>query len=61
MRDDLGLLRKVISTNARVDVALLIKLDRESKGAVPVEQLRSDADWAYLAATCSSVSNLPSV
>lgn len=55
----LGYLRKVISTNARVDVALLIKLDRESKGAVPVEQLRADADWPYLAARCSLISNLP--
>lgn len=56
----LGYLRKVISTHARMDAALVINLDRESGGAVPVEQMRADADWSYLAKRWASLPYQPS-
>jgi DNA-binding transcriptional regulator YdaS (Cro superfamily) len=44
----LGYLRKVISLKVRVREALAIALERESGGAVSVDETRPDVDWAYL-------------
>lgn len=44
----LNYLRKALSTRPRLSVDLVIALDRESGGAVPMEELRPDVDWAYV-------------
>ncbi len=43
-----GYLRKALSTKERFREGLSIALERESGGAVPVEDTRPDVDWAYL-------------
>lgn len=43
-----GYLRKAISRGQLIGEKLCINIDRESRGAVPVESLRADVDWAYL-------------
>jgi DNA-binding transcriptional regulator YdaS (Cro superfamily) len=47
-KTSLGYLRKVLSTKERIRESLSIALERESNGAVPVEDTRPDVDWAYL-------------
>ena len=44
----LNYLRKALSTKPRMSVELAIALDRESNGAVRLEELRPDVDWAYV-------------
>jgi len=44
----LNYLRKALSTKQRMSVELAIALDRESGGAVPMEAIRPDVDWAYI-------------
>lgn len=46
-----GYLRKAISVGQKLGSDLCIPIERESKGAVTCEDLRPDADWAYLRAT----------
>lgn len=42
-------LRKALSTQPeKMDAAIVVRLDRESGGEVPCEELRSDIDWAYV-------------
>lgn len=43
-----GYLRKAISAKHRLGVSLAIRLERESAGAVRLEDLRPDVDWCYL-------------
>lgn len=43
-----GYLRKAISSGQKLGGDLCINIDRESNGAVACEDLRPDADWAYL-------------
>jgi DNA-binding transcriptional regulator YdaS (Cro superfamily) len=43
-----GYLRKAISTGQKLGGDLCISIDRESSGIVTCEDLRPDADWAYL-------------
>jgi DNA-binding transcriptional regulator YdaS (Cro superfamily) len=43
-----GYLRKAISKGQKLSEGLCINLERESKGAVPVEDTRPDVDWGYL-------------
>lgn len=45
----IGYLRKALSIGQRLSEGLCIALDRESGGRVPLESLRSDVDWGYLA------------
>lgn len=47
----LGYLRKALSKGQQLGESLCINIDRESEGAVPVESLRPDVDWAYLRGT----------
>jgi DNA-binding transcriptional regulator YdaS (Cro superfamily) len=44
----IGYLRKALSREHKLGDSLVIKIERESAGAVPVEKLRPDIDWAYL-------------
>lgn len=44
----LGYLRKVLSTKQSVSVKLAVSLARESGGAVRIESLKPDVDWAYV-------------
>lgn len=44
----IGYLRKQLSSGGRFGESLAIAIDRESCGAVTVEELRPDVDWAYL-------------
>ena len=53
-----GYLRKALSTKERFREALSIALERESSGAVPVEDTRPDVDWAYLRGTSKKSSRL---
>lgn len=46
-----GYLRKALSTKERIAESTAIALDRESGGAVPVEDVRPDVDWSYLRGT----------
>ena len=47
----LNYLRKAISTGQKLRESLAIDIERESAGAVRVEQLRDDVDWAYIRGT----------
>ena len=53
----LGYLRKALSTKERIAESTAIALDRESSGAVPVESVRPDVDWAYLRKPLKKVSS----
>lgn len=44
----IGYLRKAISTSSKLDGKTCIAIERESAGRVHCEDLRPDADWAYL-------------
>jgi DNA-binding transcriptional regulator YdaS (Cro superfamily) len=44
----IGYLRKAISTGQKIGEGVCINLERESRRAVMVEDLRDDVDWAYL-------------
>lgn len=44
-------LRKACSKKQQLGADLCIAIERESSGAVTCEQIRPDADWAYLRAT----------
>ena len=46
-----GYLRKAASTGQRIGEDIAICIERESKRAVTVEQLRPDVDWAYIRGT----------
>jgi DNA-binding transcriptional regulator YdaS (Cro superfamily) len=46
-----GYLRKALSTKERIAESTAIALERESGGAVSVESIRPDVDWAYLRGT----------
>lgn len=41
-------LRKAVSIGQKIGESLCINIDRESQGAVPVEVVRPDVDWAYI-------------
>jgi DNA-binding transcriptional regulator YdaS (Cro superfamily) len=53
-----GYLRKALSTKERIAESTAIALDRESDGAVPVEDVRPDVDWSYLRGTSKKSSRL---
>lgn len=44
----LGYLRKVISTKQGIGLKLAVRLAQESGGALQIEALRPDIDWAYV-------------
>lgn len=44
----IGYLRKAISIEQSLGESLVIKIERESLGAVRCEDLRPDVDWQYL-------------
>lgn len=44
----LSYLRKAISIKQRLGESLVIKIERETNGAVRCESLRDDVDWGYL-------------
>lgn len=46
-----GYLRKAASVGQRIGEDIAICIERESGGAVKVEQLRPDVDWAYIRGT----------
>lgn len=48
-----GYLRKAISSGQRIAEATCINIERESRGAVRVEELRDDVDWAVIRNTPS--------
>lgn len=48
----LGYLRKALSKGQLLGEKLCINIERESGGAVPVETLRPDVDWAYIRNSC---------
>lgn len=52
-----GYLRKAISRSQRLSADLCINIERESARQVRCEDLRPDADWAYIRGTsqCSPV------
>ena len=50
-RTTVGYLRKALSINQTLNEGLCILLDRESSGAVPMELVRPDVDWAYVRST----------
>lgn len=52
----LGYLRKAMSVKQQLSEGLVIAIDRESGGAVPVEKLRPDVDWAHLRESLSMTS-----
>ena len=43
-----GYLRKAVSVGSKMGVELCIAIQRESHGAVTVEDLRPDVDWGFL-------------
>jgi len=43
-----GYLRKAVSAKQQIGGILCINIERESKGAVRCEDLRPDADWAFI-------------
>lgn len=45
-----GYLRLIAYGNRRCGESLAINIDRESGGAVSIEELRPDVDWSYLSA-----------
>lgn len=53
-----GYLRKALSTKERIAESTAIALERESSGAVPVEDLRPDVDWPYLRGTAKKSSRV---
>jgi DNA-binding transcriptional regulator YdaS (Cro superfamily) len=54
-----GYLRKAISTGQKLGGDLCISIDRESGGVVTCEDLRPDADWAYLRFPVTSPEKTP--
>jgi len=46
-----GYLRKAISIGQKLGESLCINIDRESSGAVTVDMLRPDVDWAHIRST----------
>lgn len=46
-----GYLRKIASTGQRIGERIAIAIDRESNRAVLMDDLRPDADWAYVRRT----------
>lgn len=46
-----GYLRKAASAKQAIGEKLAIAIERESKSAVRVEDLRPDVDWAYIRGT----------
>lgn len=46
-----GYLRKACSISQKLGADLCIEIERESAGAVRVEDMRPDVDWAYLRAS----------
>lgn len=48
-----GYLRKAISSGQKIAEATCINIERESRGAVRVEDLRDDVDWAVIRNTPS--------
>lgn len=46
-----GYIRKACSVGQKLGESLCINFERESKGAVRCEQLRTDVDWAYIRGT----------
>lgn len=49
-----GYLRKAVSVGGRLGESLCINIERETGGAIKVEALRPDVDWAVLR-TCQCV------
>jgi DNA-binding transcriptional regulator YdaS (Cro superfamily) len=47
----LGYLRKAMSIKTKLGESIVIAMERESAGAVTVEGLRPDVDWAYIRGT----------
>jgi DNA-binding transcriptional regulator YdaS (Cro superfamily) len=47
----IGYLRKAISAEQKIGEKIAIAMERESAGAVRVEAIRPDVDWAYLRGT----------
>ena len=43
-----GYMRKAVSTKQQLGGTLCINIERESKGLVRCEDLRPDADWAFI-------------
>ena len=43
-----GYLRKAVSIGQSLGESICINIDRESSGAVTVEMLRPDVDWAHI-------------
>lgn len=41
-------LRKAVSAGQKLGESICINIDRESTGAVTVEMLRPDVDWAHI-------------
>lgn len=50
----LGYLRKAISVGQHFDARLAVAVERESVGAVTVEELRPDVDWSVLRCSCGA-------
>jgi DNA-binding transcriptional regulator YdaS (Cro superfamily) len=44
----LGYLRKALSTGEDIRESVVINMERESKGAIRCEEVRTDVDWAVL-------------
>lgn len=52
-----GYLRKAVSKSQQLGGDLCILIERESKSAVRCEDLRPDADWAFIRASSNRRSN----
>ena len=50
-RTSVNYLRKAISLGQPLRESLCIDIERESAGAVKVEELRTDVDWNYIRGT----------
>jgi DNA-binding transcriptional regulator YdaS (Cro superfamily) len=56
-----GYLRKLISLKQSPGAGLAVNLARESQGALTLESLRSDVDWAYVRNGAPDLSACPSI
>jgi DNA-binding transcriptional regulator YdaS (Cro superfamily) len=46
-----GYLRKAVSRRQKLGAEICINIERETSGLIKCEDLRPDADWAYLRGT----------
>jgi len=51
----IGYLRKAISKKQQLGAGLVVALDRESEGAVPIDDTSPDVDWEYVRGTAEPV------